>query len=368
MMIGGGISARAANVVFRDDFDGALAAGWRVVRESDAPASVTERAGFLRVHTQRGTIGENSNVKDMHLRDISGDFILEARIEFNPAAAQQYAGLIVYADDQNAASIGLAYAAGDRGVFRGIVMLSVANGEVPAGTPPVAFYDADNTANPNAVYVRLLRKGDKLVGGYSADGSLYNDLGTITNPLPTDIAVGLGAANGDTPDCGADCDASIPADFDYFQISSLDGSTNGIPDVDVLLETVEITGPDAINAGGEASFVAIGHFSDDTSVDATADAEWTVAPDGYATIDGGHVTVGPITTSRQVTLVATYTQLTSVGEVTRHGAKVVRLDVANSGGGVGLCGASATTAVGFTSLTLAGASMHRRRRRPRDVA
>jgi regulation of enolase protein 1 (concanavalin A-like superfamily) len=348
----------AAEVVFRDDFTDALAAGWSVVRPTPENVSLTDRPGFLRIETQRGTIGENSNVRNIHLRNVSGDFILETRVEFNPATGQQYAGLIVYVDDQNAVSIGLTYAAGALGVFRGIALLTVADGQTPSGTPPVAFYNADNTPNPNTVYLRLLRRGDRFVGGYSADGQLFNDIGTITNALPEDVLVGLGAANGDSADCGAGCDTTIPADFDFFQISSLDGS-GGTPDVDVVLESVEITGPAQVSASSSANFVAIAHFSDDSTATVTADTEWMVAPSGPAAIDGGRLTVSQLAENRQVTIVGTYTQLTSQGEITQHGAKIVLL----SASGGGLCGTGAVAAVAATSMVLLAAPRWSRRMR-----
>jgi regulation of enolase protein 1 (concanavalin A-like superfamily) len=355
MSAGAGISP-AAEVVFRDDFSGELADGWAVVRENPAKVSLESRPGYLRILTERGTIGEDSNVKNLYLRGISGDFILDTRIEFDPEAAQQYAGIIVYADDQNAVSIGLAYAAGPLGVFRGVVMLTVSDGEVPSGTPPVAFYSDSNVSNPNTVYLRLLRRGDRFVGGFSENGVLYNDIGTITNDLPAAVSVGLGAANGDSANC-AECDISIPADFDYFQASVLDGTGEPQdPDVAVLLESVEISGPDSVSAGGTARFTTTARFSDDTTEDVSADTVWMVAPPGFAEISGGNLSVGQLDEPRQVTLVATYTQLTSQGEVTRHGTKVIRL---TQGGP--LCGAGTVGMVAFSAAFLGLAFVIRRR-------
>lgn len=331
MMLLTGRPASAAQVVFRDDFDSPeLEQNWFIINEDAARHSLTAREGFFRINTQRGTVGEGTTVRNLLLRDMSGTFILETRVEFNPQAAQEFAGIAVYVDDSHAVALGLAFASGERGRFRGIVMLSAGEDADGDGRRPGAFYDEGNAENPNAVYLRLLRNGDQFVGAFSPDGRTYTDIGTITNEMPDAVMAGLGAANGDYSGCGSACDLSIPADFDFFQISR---PSNGDPIVDVMLEAVTIEGPDEVVAGSTASFMATASFSDGSTQEVTDQAEWIVAPSEVGQIEVGEFTAGAVDSTRQVTVVASYTLLTPNGEVSQSGSKLVRVTSDSSSGG-----------------------------------
>jgi len=336
--IGEGASARAADVVFRDEFSATqLEAGWSFVREDPAAHSLTDRPDFFRIQTQRGAVSAGVPVANLLLRPISGDFIIETRVEFDPQRAQEFAGLAVYEDDANSVALGLVYAAGSRGVFRGIAMLGVSGG-VGSSQRPGAFYDADSTADPNVVYLRLLRSGDQFVAGYSADGISYADIGSLTNPMADAVRVGLAAANGDYVDCGADCDLSIPADFDFFQISTFSGS--GGDAGGVVLESVQIDGPAEVVGGTQADFTLTATFSDGSTVDVTADAEWTLAPTNFGSVAGGAFDAAQVSATSQATLVAQYTQLTSGGAATDTDSILVRITPASGSGGPRACGAA----------------------------
>ncbi len=332
-------SARAADVVFRDDFDGQLAAGWEFVREDPSAYSLSDRPGFLRIESQRGAFGDGQPVQNLLLRERSGDFILETRVEFDPQRALEFAGLIVYLDDDNSVALGLAYAAGERGVFRGIVMVSLEDG-ASGGQRPGAFYDEDSVENPNVVYLRLLRSGDQFVAGYSPDGVTYSDIGSLTLSLPSAVRVGVGATNGDFEDCGSDCDVQVPADFDFFQISTFgdgDDPTDGI-----VLESLTIEGDDEVLGGTTTSYTAVAEFSDGSTQDVSEDAEWTSAPPTAGSIEGGEFEGADVDEPTQVTIVATYTHLTSGGAVTRTDSLLVLVSPPPSAGprgcGVGMLG------------------------------
>ncbi len=345
-------AAPASEVAFTDEFEGPeLASGWQVVHQNPSAYSLSTRPGFLRIQTERGTLGEESVVNNLFLRDASGSFILETLLEFDPRAGQQFAGLLVYADDENVAALGLTYASGERGVFRGVVLLGAEDGAL--GTQrPGARYDETNTANPNSVYLRLLRSGNTFVAGFSEDGETFTDIGSIEVALPEEIRVGLGAANGDFEGCGIDCDTSIPADFDFFQFSTIDASPgDGQPDVPIV-ESVTISGPDEVDSGSTTEYAATALFSDGESEDVTEQATWTVAPPELGEVDAGVLTAATIGTTRQATLVVEYTQLTSAGlETTVTGSTVIRIIAPSTdggGGGTRLCGAG----LGFLGLAL----------------
>lgn len=339
----------AAELTFRDDFNSPqLSEGWTIIREDPSTFSLTANPGFFRVQTVRGILGGDATgegaspgtARNLLVRPMSGDFILDTRLVFDPRDGQPFGGLLVYQDDAHAVAVGLVFASGARGEFRGVIMLNVGDGMDPAATPIAARYDQSNTPDPKVVYLRLLRQGDQFVGAYSGDGVSYKDLGTVTNPLADDLAVGVGAANGDSPSCGPACDTQIPADFDYFQIATLAGSGNGGgPLVEVTLESVDISGPGDVVGGASAVYTATARFSDDTSTDVTQDADWMVAPPDIGTIEGGVFSSGTFSAPRSATVVATFSHVTSSGTVTRTGAVVIRIVTESSqGSSLRICG------------------------------
>ena len=318
--------ASAADVVFRDDFNSAeLQTGWTFVREDASSHSLTANPGFFRINTQRGAFTEGSAVDNLLLRERSGDFIIETRLEFDPETAQEFAGLLVYVDDNHAVALGLAYAEGSRGAFRGIVLLGV--GVADSGSQrPGAVYDADSSPDPNVVFLRLLRSGSQFVAGYSADGVTYTDIGSVTNELADPVLVGIGAANGDYPDCGTACDLSTPADFDYFQISTFGSSTDGGTGGAVTFDSLAIDGPSEVRTGATANFTATASFSDGMKDDVTDKADWVVAPAGLAEMNAGVLTVANVDKTQQVTVVATYNHLFSSGGTTsKTASRLVRI-------------------------------------------
>jgi regulation of enolase protein 1 (concanavalin A-like superfamily) len=331
----------AAQVAFRDDFNSPqLSEGWTLIREDPSTYTLTANPGFFRVQTVRGILGKDGTARNLLIRPMSGDFILDTRLVFDPRDGRPFGGLVVYQDDAHAVAIGLTFASGARGEFRGVTMLNVGDGIDPSANPIAARYSETNAADPKVVYLRLLRQGDQFVGAYSDDGINYKDLGTVTNSLTDDLSVGVGAANGDNPSCGPACDASIPADFDYFQISNLDGSNGGGPPVEVTLESVDISGPGEVVGGASANFTAAARFSDGTSTDVTQDADWAVAPPDIGTIEGGVLSAGTFSTSRSATVVATFSQLTSSGAAARTGAVVIRIvSESSQGTPLRICGA-----------------------------
>lgn len=315
----------AAEVVFRDDFDAAdLESGWTIIRENPSAISLTARPGFFRIDTERGTLGEDASAGNLLLRPMTGTFIIETRLEFNPRAGQQSAGLLVYLDDTHGVALGLAHAAGERGEFRGIALLSVSGLGDDAAQRAGAFFDETNAEDPNTVYLRLLRSGNLFVGAFSADGRIYTEIGTITADLPDEIMVGVAAANGDFAGCGTECDLSIPADFDFVQVFKLDDDDT--PN-DARLVSVTLVGPDEVVAGASTSFVANATFDDGTSLDVTGLAEWMVAPPSLGRIERGVLTTFAQNAETQVTVVATYIQSNVLADVSRTDSMVVRLTI-----------------------------------------
>lgn len=327
--------AAAQEIAFRDDFNGtALQAGWTVIRPDASTYSLTANPGFFRVLTLRGLLGAEGTARNLLVRPASGDFIIDTRLEFDPSDGQPFAGLLVYQDDAHAVALGLVFASGDRGEFRGVVMLNVGD-EVDPSIRPAARYDETNSSNPEVVYLRILRQGNQYVGAYSSDGVTFRDVGTVSNALNQNLSVGIGAANGDSESCGSECDVSIPALFDYFQISELgdDG-----PPVQGDLESVDIQGPEAVVGGGSASFQAIAHYSDGSTEDVSDLAEWIVAPTETGSISDGVLSAERVSSDRMATVVATYSQQGQSGLISRTDAVLVRIKARSSGNGGRVCG------------------------------
>jgi len=352
--------ATANELVLVENFEAStFESGWSILHENPSHISLTDRPGFLRIDTERGTFGTDSTVNNMVLRDYSGDFILDAKVEFDPEVASQFAGLVIYEDPLNLVALGLAYAQGDRGEFRGVVLLNV-NGSTESNTQrPGAFYNSDTTDKPNEVFLRLLRYGDQFVGAYSSDGLNYTDVGVVANGLPDTISVGLVAANGDFAGCGTDCDTSIPADFDFFSITTLDqvpvlpsggGSAGG--------STLSIDGADALGAGTATDFTAVLTDAADMATDVTDSANWLVAPQGVGSMNGNTFVAANVDQVTQATIVATYG--VDANGVTQQlvASRVVRIDPAPMG--LHLCGVGC---VGILPLTLLGLCGLRRLRK-----
>ena len=343
------VSAFPAEVVFRDDFVAPqAAAGWQFLNENVATRSFTARPGFLRILTERGALTEDSAVPNLFVREMSGDFVLETRIEFDPGAAQQFAGVLIYENEANAGALGLTYVSGERGEFRGLALITTA-GSSSGTQPPVVRYDDESVASPNQVWLRLLRSGDQLVAGYSQDGVTFADFGAVTNAFPETVLVGLGAANGDYAECGGECDVSIVADFDFFQISTLNGNGSGEP----RLTSLEIDGPAELRGGRGAEYAAIAHFDDESTLDVTEHAEWFVGPTDAATIDRGALETVPVAATRQITVAAVYTTQSAVGDdLVVTGTKLVRVTPGGLGVGGRACGLGLATLIPAIVLPL----------------
>lgn len=340
-----------AGVVFRDDFsDSSLQAGWTIVRPDTATYSLTATPGYFRVLTTRGLLGEEGTARNLLVRPASGDFILDSRLEFDPRDGQPFAGLLIYQDDAHAVALGLVYASGERGQFRGVVLLNVGD-DIDLTNRPASKYDETNSPNPGVIYLRLLRHGDRYIGAYSADGISYREMGTVTNELNESLNVGVGAANGDSVACGPACDVPIAALFDYFQITDLDDN-GGEPPVQGILESVDIEGPEEVVSGGSGTFRAIARFGGGDSNDVSDLAEWVVAPAEAGTIAEGEFRAATSNIERMATIVATYTQAADSGPITRTKAVLVSIRPAASPGTGRLCGVGVIGLLPLSILSL----------------
>jgi len=198
-----------APVLFHDDFDGALAAGWSWMREDPTHWNQTDAPGTLRIVLQPGGIGSiaSSPANNLLLRQApEGDFEIVTLVHFTPTSNYQFAGLLIYQDDANAVQFGRAFCSAPGGCAgNGIYFDRAQHGEFGENY-------ATATTNPSEAYLRLRREGTTYTGIYSEDGANWIVIGEHRADL-TPLRVGLIAAQAYA--------AETTADFDYFTIEML---------------------------------------------------------------------------------------------------------------------------------------------------
>jgi RHS repeat-associated protein len=194
-----GVAYPATTCTFTDDFnDPTLASGWQWIREDATHWSLSARPGYLRITAQAGDLWAGSNNdKNLLVRQSSAaDFEISTRVNFNPSANYQSAGLLVYTNDDNFVRLGRVYADGQK-----VELVWETN-----GSPASILVNATLTT----IYLKLKRSGATFTGYYSADGVTWTLVGQLAGVGLTTPQIGLfaHAANSGAP--------QLPADFDYF--------------------------------------------------------------------------------------------------------------------------------------------------------
>lgn len=195
-------------VVFRDDFEGALAGGWSWQNEDPSRWNLTDVPGALRVILQDGGINWSIPARNVLLRQApTGKFEIATLVHFTPSSNFQIAGLLVYQDESNMLQLGRAFCDGPAAcVGNGIYFDSAVSGEGSAQN------FSTNVASQSTAYLKVRREGGTYTGYYSEDGTNWTVIGQHTNPL-NPVRVGLIAAQA--------TQAETTADFEYFTITTL---------------------------------------------------------------------------------------------------------------------------------------------------
>jgi regulation of enolase protein 1 (concanavalin A-like superfamily) len=234
-------SAAVTSILFRDDFDNALAEGWNIVREVSSHWSLTEKPGAWRITLQAGAIGDAIPEPPTNLllhEAPSSDFEIATLVHFTPVSNVQFAGLIVYQDDLNAVQFGRAYC--------DLSEMCVGNGIYFDNTSDISKNFATVTSNPSIAYLRLRREGTTYTGYFSEDGESWIIIGQhISNITP--LQVGLTA--------GQVLEGETIADFEYFTMETLPTPSSGWSDWRTL--SFLIPNPQIWEESGDNRYTAI---------------------------------------------------------------------------------------------------------------
>jgi hypothetical protein len=188
--------------VWMDDFSAAsLDDNWTWIDEDPSNWSLTANPGYLRIITQSPT--QNRLVQELP----EGDFEIRTRVVFTPTEDYQFAGLSVFADNENALNFGRAYCSTPAPDCLGnaIYYDFVVNGVV-------TFNDVMTTTLQNEAHLLMKLEGGVYTGYVSTDGVVWEEVGSHT-PSFTPQYIGLYAS-------GQTSTSEIPADFDYFTLTA----------------------------------------------------------------------------------------------------------------------------------------------------
>jgi beta-xylosidase len=196
---------------FRVEFDGAgLGQGWSWIRERPDLWSLGLQPGWLSLSTGDFFMLRSGGDAPLLVRAApGGDFELHTRVDFQPTQNFQFAGLVIYGDDDHFVALGRA--------FCGIVPPCVGDGIYLDNDETLIAGATDTLAVGNlppdeAIWLRLVRQGSTYSGSWSPDGETWTPVASTRADFnPT--AVGLMATAGSG---GA---APAEAAFDIFEIT-----------------------------------------------------------------------------------------------------------------------------------------------------
>ena len=201
----------ALSTAFREDFAGtSLSQGWSWIREHPDSWSLADRSGWLSLSTGDFSMLRAGGDAPLLIRAApGGDFELRTLVDFHPTQNFQFAGLVVYQDDDHFVALGRA--------FCGIVPPCVGDGvyldndeAMIAGV--VNTLAAGNLPPTEPIWLRLIRQGSSYSGSWSLDGEAWMPVGsTVANFDPTGVGLMATTSAGGAP--------PATAGFDIFEIT-----------------------------------------------------------------------------------------------------------------------------------------------------
>jgi len=173
----------AERPVFVEEFGPQLSPGWSWVREDPQGWRLEDGALVMQVST--GGVWENhNNDRNVLLRAVPAEalpaFAIEVYLENAPENQYEYAGLILYYDDDNYAILNK-----ERVGKQELILMTEKRGK------PV-FPFVEKAYQPQAVWLRAVVAGRKVTGQYRSDTkSPWQTLGQCELPSATNLKVGL---------------------------------------------------------------------------------------------------------------------------------------------------------------------------------
>lgn len=191
----------------RDDFDGSvLNLYWYFLRNPyEKDWSLTERPGYLRLKGSELNFSENDSPAFIGRKQTDFDITASAKVDFNPVANNEEAGLVVRADDKNHYDLVITHYHGKKVVMlRKYLQGQVAEvnyKEIPDGDVVLRI---TATASEYKFWVQKEGKKAQLVGTATTKDVSNEMIGGFTGVFIGMYASGNGKAN------------TNPADFDWF--------------------------------------------------------------------------------------------------------------------------------------------------------
>lgn len=199
---------------FRDEFSQLLEPGWIWLNEDRFTWNMSEKPGFLRINlSNKGLLDQPENIL---LRNAPvGDFEITTRVLFTPYSNFQFAGLLVYQDEEHALQYGRAMC-----YLPSIPGNCVGNGlyydhiDVDRGDEWGSLGDnfPTSTVKTSEAYLRIVREGRTYTAFYSDDGANWQTIGRHESDV-FPFYVGLIASQA--------YEQPANADFDYFTLEAL---------------------------------------------------------------------------------------------------------------------------------------------------
>jgi serine/threonine protein kinase len=196
----------APGQAFTDPFENQLAEGWTWLAEDPAKWSLSAVPGWLQIMVADASFDGPRVPPNILLREPpAGDFEITTALQFEPTSNFQFAGIVVFQDDDNVLQFGRAFCElPDICPGEGIYFDNFENGSITGSSPMISI-------DIPVLYLRLQRVGIAYTGYYSEDGENWIRLGEHDRDF-SQVRVGLMAAQSAE---------EIPALFDFFTITGL---------------------------------------------------------------------------------------------------------------------------------------------------
>ncbi|MDP3893378.1 DUF1349 domain-containing protein, partial [Nocardioides sp.] len=277
----------APEVSANDEFDGSELDGCRWARTVRYDSNHVEVAdGELKVTTQLGDINNDNpdSPRNLILQDApGGDWVATTRLKATMTHRWQYAGLLVYGDDDNYVKADIV-ADNQFGSPTNIKaeLVSEVNGGFGAGGNRVV--EIPETSESGWWYLRVTRTGSSYAAEVSDGGINWTPIGAPVTHEGDLSAVGLVAV-------GPEQVEPVTIAFDYFHLDADEGEDATAPTTELTLDPAEADGDNGWYTSAP-TFTLSADDGDGSGVATTeyrlGDGDWTAYDEPVVLEDGDH--------------------------------------------------------------------------------